>query len=84
MMNENNTYYLIRGRLVGKCEGGCHFLFQDGKWVPDYRHAIMDRLVGFDESEPADSPYRIGNMSVMDEIEMISPETAKEMTGGHL
>lgn len=44
----------------------------------------MDRLVGFDESEPADSPYRIGNMSVMDEIEMISPETAKEMTGGHL
>ena len=43
---------------------------------------IMDRLVGFDPYEPSDSPYGIGNTSVMDEIDEITYEEAMKRTGG--
>ena len=36
----------------------------------------MDHLVGYDPSEPADSPYAIGNTSIIDEIEEISFDKA--------
>ncbi len=74
-------YYLIRGSVVGKREQneGSYpkdFIFRNGKWVSDDRSMISDRLVGYDASEPADSPYRFGSMSVMEEIEEISENDA--------
>ena len=50
----------------------------------DTKYVIMDRLLGFDESEPLDSPYRMGSTSVMDEIEVIPSERVDELTGGQL
>ncbi len=38
----------------------------------------MDRLMGYDPTEPPGSPYAMMNSSVMDEIEEISEEKAKE------
>lgn len=52
------------------------YLFKSGKWVRDEEHVIMDHLMGFDPSEPEDSPYRIGSTSVFMEIEEISEEEA--------
>ena len=36
----------------------------------------MDHLMGYDPSEPVDSPYAIGNTSIIDEIEEISFDKA--------
>ena len=77
-MTENNTeYYLIRERILGKNENGQYSLFKNGTWQPDTEHLIMDTLMGYDPYEEPDSPYGIGNTSIMEEIETISAEEAK-------
>lgn len=75
-------YYLIHDRLVGKEEHSAYYLFREGAWEPDVENVILDRLVGYDPFEPPGSPYGIGCMSVMDEIEEISEEEALKRTGG--
>ena len=74
------TYYLLWGWQVGKREESKHhcadYLFEDGKWVSDKEQVIMDHLVGFDPTEPEDSPYRIGSTSVLTEMEEISEQRA--------
>ena len=80
----NTRYYLIYGRLIGKreqCEDRrCkEWLYKDGQWVPDKNYVIMDHLVGFDPSEPPDSPYRIGSTSVLMEMDEITESEALSM-----
>ena len=80
-IEEKNIYYfLVRGKVVGKREKRDeyyeNFLFKSGKWVEDEKHVISDHLIGFDPSEPEDSPYQIGSTSVMMEMEEISEEEA--------
>lgn len=81
-MENNATYYLILDSIVGKLEEGSYYLFNDQKWCLDTRNVIMDRLMGYDPSEPPGSPYGMGNGSVMDTIEEISYEKVMELTGG--
>ena len=76
------VYYLILDTLVGKREEGKYYIFREDEWIPDTGYMIMDRLMGYDPSEPPGSPYGIGNGSVMDEIEEISYEKAMELIGG--
>ena len=78
MTNTNNTttYYLIRNRTLGKRENGIYYLFKDGNWVPDIKNSILDRLMGYDPNEPDGSPYKTGNMDIMDTIETITEEQA--------
>ena len=80
-MSNETTYYLILERIVGKQENGVYYLFEDGEWQIDRRCMIMDRLMGYDPSEPPGSPYGIGNGAIMDEIEDISYERAMELIG---
>ena len=81
----STRYYLIYDRLVGKREiySDYHaddWLFRDGKWVPDAGYVIMDHLVGYDPSEPEDSPYRFGSTDVLMEMDEISEEKALCLT----
>ena len=78
MKKEKTRYFLINGRRLGKKEHGNYFLYKEGEWHLDTECAVMDRLLGYDPSEPPGSPYRIGNTSIMDEIEGITYEKAKE------
>ena len=80
-MSNETTYYLILERIVGKQENGVYYIFEDGEWQIDRRCMIMDRLMGYDPSEPPGSPYGIGNLSIMDEIEEITCEKAMELIG---
>lgn len=80
MTEEQIVYYLINDRRLGKKEGDNYFLFQNAEWVKDEKSVIRDRLMGYDPFEPDDSPYRIGNTSIMDEIEEISFDQAKRIT----
>ena len=80
-MSNETTYYLILERIVGKQENGVYYIFEDGEWQIDRRCMIMDRLMGYDPSEPPGSPYGIGNLSIMEEIEEITCEKAMELIG---
>ena len=73
------TYYLIRNRILGRREDGIFDLLENGKWISDVKKLIQDRLIGFDPYEPEDSPYRTGNLSIMDEIEEIPEEMAMQL-----
>lgn len=70
-------YYLICNRQLGKEDDDGDWLYQNGVWEKDTNWEISDRLIGFDASEPEDSPYRIGCSSVMDEICEITKEEAE-------
>ena len=77
------TYYLICERLLGKREyendGFTDYLFLGGSWVFDGSLTILKYLFGFDETEPEDSPYAVGNSDIMDEIQEISKEDAMKI-----
>lgn len=76
--NSNTTYYLILNKQLGKEEDGKYYLYTNGSWIPDTKSTILGRLMGFDLSEPADSPYAMGNMDIMDTIELITEQQARE------
>lgn len=80
MKEDKTVYYLVWRRVVAKREKRNEhyedYLFKSGEWVEDKKRIIADHLIGFDPSEPKDSPYRIGSTSVMSEMEEISQETA--------
>ena len=71
------VYYLIKKRRLGKKDGGRYYLYTDGAWVPDSKNVIMDRLMGYDPYD--DSPYGFGSLSIMDEIEEIPENLAKQI-----
>ena len=81
--NTNPTYYLILNRQLGKEEDGKYYLYTNGNWVPDTKSTILGRLMGFDPGEPADSPYAIGNMDIMDTIEPITEQQALQFIADH-
>ena len=74
----NTTYYLILNKQLGKEDDGKYYLYTNGNWVPDTKSTILGRLMGFDPSEPADSPYAMGNMDIMDTIDPITEQQARE------
>lgn len=76
MTEKQITYYLIEKCRLGKKENVAYYLFIDAEWVWDEKNVIMDHLMGYDASEPVDSPYAIGNTSIIDEIEEISFDKA--------
>ncbi len=74
------TYYRIKDLdMLGKEEDYVPYLYKPGKgWVVDNDNILMDRIMGFDDSEPANSPYMIGNSSTMDLVEEISEKSAEK------
>lgn len=68
------TYYHIKDLdLLGKEEDYVPYLYKPGKgWVVDNDNILMDRVMGFDDSEPGNSPYKIGNSGTMDLVKEIS------------
>ena len=83
-MSNKTVYYLILDRIVGKQEDGKYYIFRNEQWEPDNENMIMDRLVGYDPSEPPGSPYGFGNGSVMAEMDEISYEEALKLIGGNI
>ena len=75
---KRTRYFLLNERRLGKQEKGRYYIYTGGEWQPDKECAILDRLLGYDPSEPPGSPYGIGNTDIMDEIEEITYERAKE------
>ncbi|WP_333648022.1 hypothetical protein [Lacrimispora sp.] len=77
----NVTFYRIKDLgLLGKEEDYVPYLYKAGKgWVVDNDNILMDRIMGFDESEPAKSPYKTGNTSIIELVEEISQKEAEKI-----
>ena len=74
------NYYLLKDSgLVAKGFGSTHWIYYDFSWLKDTKSFVYDKLIGYDPSEPEDSPYGIGSTSVMDEIEQISYAEAMDI-----
>ena len=79
----NTTYYLILNKQLGKEGDSKYYLYTNGSWAPDTKSTILGRLMGFDPGEPADSPYAMGNMDIMDTIEPITEQQALQFIADH-
>lgn len=76
-MDGSTAYYLIKDlNKVGKLENFIPYIYDNG-WIIDSKNILMDRIMGYDEYEPEDSPYKIGNTSMLDKVEVITEEEAK-------
>ena len=84
MEEKKITFYLIKGRMLGKREDDKDYLYGEEGWIPDVSMEIMKRLYGFDPSEPEDSPYAVGNTDIMEELEEIVCEKAEKWMAGKL
>ncbi len=68
-------YYYIRDlNCFARGAGFDNYIYKNGKWEPDRDHLVSDRLVGYDTYEDDDSPYKIGNTEIMDEIVEITED----------
>lgn len=75
------AYYWIKDKKIyGKIEEKIPYLLDENKktWIRDNEAIVMDRIMGYDDTEPAGSPYRIGNTDMMDCIERIPDEEIKD------
>ena len=69
-------YYYIRDlSLFAKGDGlSRNYILMNGEWVIDNDNIVSDRLMGYDPYEEDGSPYKTGNLAIMDQIEEISEE----------
>jgi hypothetical protein len=83
MKKEITYYYWINDlKRVGKLEQFRPYLYdRNNGWVQDKEHILMDRLFGYDEYEPKDSPYAMGCSDMMDRIDGITQEEAMKLIG---
>jgi len=74
-------YFLINDlNIVGKMDDYTYYLYDKNEgWIPDGKHLLADRLIGYDESEPKDSPYAIGNTDMLSRVNEISEEEATKI-----
>lgn len=69
-------YKILDKNLLAKLDNNVPYLLIDGQWIVDKNSILMDRLVGYDKSEPDDSPYKFGNTDMLDRVEHITEEEA--------
>ena len=72
------TYYYISDlNKVGKEEEFIPYIYDKIKgWVVDQSNILMDRILGYEDTEPEDSTYRLGNLNMLDRITEITEEEA--------
>ncbi|MCI9075076.1 MAG: hypothetical protein HFH10_04625 [Dorea sp.] len=73
------TYYRIKDlNLIGKMQDNIPYIYiTEQGWAADTNNILMDRIMGYDETEPKGSPYAIGNSSIMELVEEISEDEAE-------
>lgn len=70
-MNDMKFYIIDNNRLL--CTNRIEtFEYINNNWIERDNSEITDRLLGFDSSEPNDSPYVIGNTEIMESIKELT------------
>ena len=72
------VYYWISDlHIIGRLKDFIPYLYQkDMGWVVDQEHILMDRVMGYEKSEP--SIYGIGSTDMMERVKEISEEEAMQ------
>lgn len=80
----DKVFYCIKDlNLVGKEEDFVPYIFhRDKGWCVDSDHLLTDRLMGYDAGEERESPYKMGNTDMLQQIVEISEEKATELISG--
>ena len=77
-------FYLISDkRLFCYCEGMAYEYIND-KWEEADGREILNRLIGYDPYEPDDSPYKTGNLEILEQIKKLSQEEVIEKYGNEV
>ncbi len=61
----------------------CYIYNKDSGWIVDNNHVLMDRLMGYDETEEPGSPYKLGNMDMLIRIDKITKDEAMRLINTH-
>ena len=73
-------YLVLEKRLFCQFDNRT-YEYVEGKWIDADGKEVKDRLMGYDPSEPSDSPYVIGNADIMAEIKKVTQEQVIEKYG---
>ena len=74
-------FYLVENnRLFCTCNNET-FELKNNEWIKANNNEITERLMGYDSSEPSDSPYAIGNTDIMSSIKELTLEETIEKYG---
>ncbi len=72
-------YYIAEINAVASRSGNTYCLYDKERgWTKVHHCIVEDYLNGYDPSEPAGSPYRFGNLDIMDEITQITGTEARK------
>ena len=77
----NYKFYLIGGNRLLYMDGRESFEYINNEWIKINNTEITDRLMGYDPSEPSDSPYAIGNTDIISSIKELTLEQVIEKYG---
>lgn len=77
----NYKFYLINGNKLSYTDGKESFEYKNNEWIKINNSEIISRLIGYDPSEPSDSPYAIGNTDIMESIKELTLEQVIESFG---
>ncbi len=77
----NYKFYLIEDNRLFCVVNNQTFELINNKWSNSSNNEIMDRILGYDSSEPFDSPYAIGNMETMCALKELTREQVIEEYG---
>lgn len=79
-MDDEVFYFYIEDlNLVGKMDDYAYYIYGDGMWQLDKKNILPDRIMGYDASEPKDSPYGIGNTYMMSLVREITEVEANKL-----
>lgn len=82
-MNDMKFYIIDNSRLL--CTNRIEtFEYINNNWIERDNSEITDRLIGFDSSEPNDSPYVIGNTEIMESIKELTFSQAVDKYGNEV
>ncbi len=74
-------FYLVENNRLFCTYNNETFELKDNEWIKANNNEITDRLMGYDSSEPSDSPYDIGNIDIMSSIKELTLEETIEKYG---
>lgn len=79
-MGRMDGYFeIIDLNMIAKIEEHIPYIYDSQQgWIVDKEFILLDRIMGYDASEPKGSPYKFGNLDMLERVRKISREEAEK------
>ncbi|MDE5892687.1 MAG: hypothetical protein K2H45_07185 [Acetatifactor sp.] len=79
-MGRMDGYFeIIDLSMIAKIEEHIPYIYDSQQgWIVDKEFILLDRIMGYDASEPKGSPYKFGNLDMLERVRKISREEAEK------